>query len=75
MIVTPIQFLAETEQYNFLFEIAKDKIISALAVSDSDESYRIGEGIFYDALAKFIEHGRIKFIPDDQLKVVLKYYT
>ncbi len=64
MIVTPIEFLVETEEFTFLFEIAKDKIISALTVSDSDSSYKNAEHLFYEALSKFVEHGRIKFIPD-----------
>lgn len=34
MIVTPIEFLTETGEFNFLFEVARDKIISALALSD-----------------------------------------
>ena len=52
MIVTPIEFLVETEEFTFLFEIAKDKIISALTVSDSDSSYKNAEHLFYEALSK-----------------------
>jgi len=47
-----------------LFEIAKDKIISALTVDDTQASHENAEHIFYEALGKFIEHGRIKYIPD-----------
>lgn len=47
-----------------MFDIAKDKIITALVDNpQSDASYDYAEKIFYAALVKFIEHGRIKFIP------------
>ena len=35
MIVTPIEFLTETGEFTFLFDIAKDKIIGALTVDNS----------------------------------------
>lgn len=47
MIVTPIEFLTETNEFNFLFEIAKDKIISALTVDSSEAAYLEAERIFY----------------------------
>lgn len=36
MIVTPIEFLTETGEFAFLFDIVKDKIISALTVDNSE---------------------------------------
>ena len=44
-------------------------------MDNSEKAYYTAERIFYEVLAKFIEHGRIKFIPDDQLKITLKYFT
>lgn len=42
--------------------------------ADNDKSYERAEKIFYTALAKFIEHGKIKYIPDTQLQNVMDYY-
>lgn len=79
MVVTPIEFLTETDQFSLLFNIVKDKIIDALITDRSpggfDRSYNHAESIFYEALVIFIEHGRIKYIPDDQLVITLKYFA
>ena len=75
MLVTPIEFLTETNEFTFLFDIAKDKIISALMVNDDERSFEEAEKLFYEALVKFIEHGRIKYIPEKQLEVTLNYFT
>ena len=75
MIVTPIEFLTETAEFTFLFDIAKEKIIAPLTVANTEPAFREAELIFYEALNKFVEHGRIKFIPDDQLMLTLRYYT
>lgn len=39
MIVTPIEFLTETEEFVFLFEVAKDKIIAALTVDNTEAAH------------------------------------
>ena len=62
-----------------MFEVIKDKIISSLIPhsniqKDNEKSYVKAEKIFYAALAKFIEHGRIKYIPESQLQEVMSYY-
>ncbi len=61
------------------YQVIKDKIISSLIPFsnrkiDNELNYERAERIFYTALAKFIEHGRIKYIPDTQLQVVMDYY-
>lgn len=75
MIITPIEFLTETNEFTFLFEIVKDKIISALIVNQTKKAYEDAEIIFYEALMKFIEHGRIKYIPEEKLQETLKYFA
>ena len=37
IVIIPIEFLTETEEFAFLFEVARDKINSALAISDREE--------------------------------------
>ena len=32
-------------------------------INEDQQSYQDAERLFYDALIKFIEHGRIKYIP------------
>lgn len=59
MIVIPLEFLSETDQFDFLFNVIKDKIISCLTTGD----VKYAESIFFKVLEKFIEHGRIKYIP------------
>lgn len=44
-------------------------------MGDTDAAYDDAEHLFYEALCKFIEHGRIKYIPDDQLTITLKYFV
>jgi hypothetical protein len=75
MIVIPLEFLAETDQFDFLFEVVKDKIIASLTIGDSNAAYLRSEAIFYKVLEKFIEHGRIKYIPETQLEGILNYYV
>ena len=40
MIVIPLEFLTETDQFDFLFEVVKDKIIASLTTDDSSAAYR-----------------------------------
>lgn len=63
MVVIPIEFLTETEQFDFLFDVVKDKIVSSLAYQQTESCLKTCEDIFYAAVSKFIEHGRIKYIP------------
>jgi hypothetical protein len=73
MIVIPLEFLTETDQFDFLFEVVKDKIVSSLAVDSSMTEY--AESVFFKVLEKFIEHGRIKYIPESQLPAILQHYV
>lgn len=75
MIVIPLEFLAETDQFDFLFEVVKDKIVASLTVDNSPAAYEQSETIFFKVLEKFIEHGRIKYIPETQLESILNYYV
>lgn len=75
MIVIPLEFLTETDQFEFLFNVIKDKIVSTLAVDQSAGAVRYSESIFFKVLEKFIEHGRVKYIPENQLDGVLQYYV
>ena len=82
----PMEMLCETEEFEFLFDVIfvlsqviKDKIISSLIPfsnrkADNEKSYARAEKIFFSALAKFIEHGKIKWIPDTQLQSVMDWY-
>jgi hypothetical protein len=38
------------------------------------KQYHICRKIFFTALIKFIEHGRIKYIPESHLQLVFDYY-
>ncbi len=40
MIVIPLEFLSETDQFDFLFDVIKDKIVSCLTVNDSEAAYK-----------------------------------
>lgn len=75
MIVIPLQFLTETDQYDFLFDVVKDKIIMSLIIEESQVAIKYFTAIFYKVLEKFIEHGRLKYIPQSQLGTVLQYYV
>ena len=75
MIVTPIEFLTETNQFDLLFDVAKDKIVGSLTVENSSTSPKYAESIFFKVLEKFIEHGRIKYIPETQISAILQYYV
>ena len=75
MIVIPLEFLVETDQFDFLFEVVKDKVISCLTTEQSNTAIKRSEAIFYRVLEKFIEHGRIKYIPETQLERILKYFV
>lgn len=35
MIVIPLEFLSETNQFDFLFDVVKDKIIGSLTVDNT----------------------------------------
>lgn len=67
MIVIPLEFLTETDQFDFLFDVVQDKIIGSLA----DPVY--GRQVFFRVLEKFIVHGRIKYIPETQMGAILQY--
>ena len=75
MIVIPLEFLTETDQFEFLFNVVKDKIVSTLAADHSPAALRYAESIFFKVLEKFIEHGRIKYIPETQISAILQYYV
>ncbi len=40
MIVTPLEFLTETDQFDFLFDVVKDKIIACLTTDQSTAAYK-----------------------------------
>jgi len=40
MIVIPLEFLTETGEYDFLFEVVKDKIIASLTTDQSNAAYK-----------------------------------
>ena len=50
LIVIPLQFLVETDQFDFLFEVVKDKIIACLTVDQTAASQKRSEAIFYRVL-------------------------
>ncbi|MCB0371102.1 MAG: hypothetical protein KDD45_17210 [Bdellovibrionales bacterium] len=50
MIVTPLEFLVETDQFDFLFEVAKDKIIACLTTEQTNTAFKRSEAIFYRVL-------------------------
>ena len=75
MIVIPLEFLVETNQFDFLFQVVKDKIIACLTTDQSASALKKSQLIFFKVLQKFIEHGRIKYIPETQLQYVLKYFV
>lgn len=50
MVVIPLEFLAETDQFDFLFEVVKDKIIASLTVDNSSAAYDKSEAIFFRVL-------------------------
>jgi hypothetical protein len=75
MIVIPLEFLTETDQFDFLFDVIKDKIITCLTTDPSPAAYKLSESIFFKVLEKFIEHGRIKYIPEGQIGAILQYYV
>ena len=75
MIVIPLELLVETEEFDFLFEVVMDKVIACLTPDQSNASYKRSETIFYRVLEKFIEHGRVKYIPETRLDKILKYFV
>lgn len=46
-----------------MFEVVKDKMIASLTTDESMAATKRSETIFFKVLEKFIEHGRIKYIP------------
>jgi len=54
MIVTPLEFLTETDQFAFLFEVVKDKIVMSLVLEQTQVAYDRSENIFFKVLEKFI---------------------
>jgi len=40
MIVIPLEFLIETDQFDFLFEVVKDKIIACLTTDQSSTALK-----------------------------------
>lgn len=52
LISIPVEFLVRMNEFSFLFEVLRGKIISYTS-----------EDAFYRVLEPFAEHGRIKFIP------------
>lgn len=50
MIVIPLEFLTETDQFDFLFEVVKDKIIACLTVDNSSAAFKRSEAIFFRVL-------------------------
>jgi hypothetical protein len=40
MIVIPLEFLSETNQFDFLFDVIKDKIVSCLTVDGSSAALK-----------------------------------
>jgi len=75
MIVIPLEFLTETDQFDFLFDVVKDKIIMCLTTDQEPAAIKRSETIFFKVLEKFIEHGRIKYIPENQIGAILDYYV
>lgn len=63
ILMTPIDFLARINEFVFLFEILREKIIGYMS-----------EEHFYKVLEPFIYHGRIKFVPEGQLRPTFDYY-
>jgi Trp operon repressor len=49
--------------------------VACLTVDQSSAALKRSEAIFYRVLEKFIEHGRVKYIPETQLDMVLKYFV
>ena len=54
LLVIPLEFLIETDEFDFLFEVAKDKVIASLTTDESMSSYKRAESIFFRVLEKFI---------------------
>lgn len=50
MIVIPLEFLTETGEYDFLFEVVKDKIIASLTTDQSNAAYKRSQAIFFKVL-------------------------
>ena len=50
MIVIPLEFLIETDQFDFLFEVVRDKIIACLTPEQTSAALKRSETIFYRVL-------------------------
>ena len=40
MIVIPLEFLVETDQFDFLFEVVKDKLIASLNTEQNNQALK-----------------------------------
>lgn len=50
LIVIPLEFLTETDQFDFLFQVVKDKIIACLTTDNSTAAYKRSQAIFFRVL-------------------------